>query len=105
MTFSINVCYDEIPKGMEKPSNQGKIGIQNCIATPKTIKYVKIILKHITGMMKRMFFNPSVVFSLIRVLIHVIVNEIGAILIANKIKVNQATTIIFIINKWKLSNK
>ena len=38
MTFSINVCYDEIPKGMEKPSNQGKIGIQNCIATPKTIK-------------------------------------------------------------------
>ena len=105
MTFLINACYGEIPIGIEKPFNQGKIGIQNCIATPKTIKYVKIILKHIIGMMKRMFFNPSVVFSLIRVLIHVIVNEIGAILIANKIKVNQATTIIFIINKWKLLNK
>jgi len=101
MTFLINACYGEIPIGIEKPSNQGKIGIQNCIATPKTIKYVKIILKHTTGMTMRMFFIPSLAFLLIRVLIHVIVNEIGAILIANKIKVNQVTTIIFIINKWK----
>ena len=94
------IHYIEIPKGRENLFNQGKIGIQNCIATPKIIKYVNTTLKQITEIVKNMSFRSNVLLSFFKPLIHLIVSDIGAILIAPKIKVNQATTIILIIYKY-----
>ena len=88
---------NHIPKGKENLFNQGKIGIQNCIATPKTIKKLNTTLKQTTGIIKKIFFKLKLVSSFIVPLIHLTVNDIGAMLITAKIKVNQATTITFII--------
>ena len=78
-------------------SSQGKIGIINCMATPKTMKYVYVMLKPMTRIIKMILPRSISLLSFNKPLIQVIVIAIGAILITPKIKVNQTTTIIFAI--------
>ena len=86
-----------IIKGKASLSSQGKIGIINCMATPKTMKYVYVMLKPMTRIIKMILPKSISLLSFNKPLIQVIVIATGAILITPKIKVNQATTIIFAI--------